>query len=183
MPEGYDVVNVRDLFIEGGTVVSRDGRVRCSLGELLQVPMFVAGIRCYNPFPVEEHAARLTLSRTVLRRETWQVRSTDAPMRPEDAAGWARSRGMPRRVFLLSPLEPKPVYLDFESRVLTGTACRLLRRAAAAEPAGVVRFTEMLPAPEDCWLEDGDGHRYTSELRLVAVDLARRAAESREFIG
>lgn len=176
MPEGYAVVNVRDLLIEGGTVVSSDGRVRCSLSELLQVPMFVAGIRCYNPFPVEEHAARLTLSRTVLRRETWQVRAAEAPVRPEDAAEWARSRGMPRRVFLLSPLEAKPVYLDFESRVLTGTACRLLRRAAAAQPAGIVRFTEMLPGPEDCWLEDGDGHRYTSELRLVVVDLARRAA-------
>jgi hypothetical protein len=138
--------------------------------------MFVAGIRSYNPFPVEEHASRLTVSRTVLRRETWQVPCADAPMRPEEAPAWARARGMPRRVFLLSPLEDKPVYVDFDSHVLTGTACRLLRRAAAERPQGVVRFTEMLPGPEDCWLEDDAGRRYTSELRLVAVDLARRAA-------
>jgi hypothetical protein len=68
------------------------------------------------------------------------------------------------------------VYVDFESRVLTGIACRLLRRAAAERPEAVVRVTEMLPAPEDCWLEDAGGLRYTSELRLVAVDLSSRAA-------
>jgi hypothetical protein len=31
----------------------------------------------------------------------------------------------------------------------------------------------MLPAPEDCWLEL-EGERYTSELRIAAVDLTRR---------
>jgi hypothetical protein len=33
--------------------------------------------------------------------------------------------------------------------------------------------SEMLPAPETCWL-DLDGERYTSELRIAAVDLSRR---------
>jgi hypothetical protein len=36
-----------------------------------------------------------------------------------------------------------------------------------------VAVSEMLPRPEDCWLEL-DGERYTSELRLAAVDLTRR---------
>jgi hypothetical protein len=32
----------------------------------------------------------------------------------------------------------------------------------------------MLPGPQDCWLADDDGKRYTSELRLVAVDQRRK---------
>jgi hypothetical protein len=34
-----------------------------------------------------------------------------------------------------------------------------------------VRFSEMLPGPEHLWLTDAQGNRYTSELRLTAVDL------------
>ncbi len=176
MPEGYRVVDVRDLFIRDGQVTDGAGAALGPVTDLLEMAMFVAGVQCYNPFPVEEHAPRLTLSRTVLRRETWQVPAREAPARPEDAGDWARAHGMPRRVFMLSPLEHKPVYVDFESRVLTGIACRQIRRVAAERPDAVIRVTEMLPEPEDCWLEDGEGHRYTSELRLVAVDLPRRAA-------
>jgi hypothetical protein len=49
----------------------------------------------------------------------------------------------------------------------------MLGRAAAADPDAMVRFSEMLPGPEECWLEQ-NGRTYTSELRLVAVDLTRR---------
>jgi hypothetical protein len=33
-----------------------------------------------------------------------------------------------------------------------------------------MRFTEMLPTPDDCWLADPDGGRYVAELRFVGVD-------------
>jgi hypothetical protein len=33
-----------------------------------------------------------------------------------------------------------------------------------------IRFTEMLPTPDEAWLSDADGNRYVSELRLVALD-------------
>jgi hypothetical protein len=84
---------------------------------------------------------------------------------------------MPRRVFALSPCETKPVYVEFDSPVLTRILCRQLRRAAADAPGRPTRFTEMLPAPDDCWLADADGQRYTSELRLVAVDLGRKRSD------
>jgi hypothetical protein len=67
---------------------------------------------------------------------------------------------------------------DFDSPVLARILCRQLRRAAADTPGRPARFTEMLPAPDDCWLADQDGRRYTSELRLIAVDLDRRTAGS-----
>jgi hypothetical protein len=33
-----------------------------------------------------------------------------------------------------------------------------------------IRFTEMLPTPDEAWLSDADGNRFVSELRLVALD-------------
>jgi hypothetical protein len=79
---------------------------------------------------------------------------------------------MPRRVFVSMPDERKPTYLDVESRVLARAFCRQVRRRAdSAEQT--VKVSEMLPRPEDCWLEL-DGERYTSELRVAAVDLTRR---------
>jgi hypothetical protein len=76
-------------------------------------------------------------------------------------------------VFCLPAGEAKPVYVDFQSAALTRNLHRMLGRAAAADQDAHVRFTEMLPGPDECWLEH-DGKRYTSELRLVAVDLTRR---------
>ena len=62
--------------------------------------------------------------------------------------------------------------VDFQSPAL----CRVLRRwsATTAEraPGARMELTEMLPGPCECWLEDETGC-YTSELRLVAVDLTR----------
>jgi hypothetical protein len=50
--------------------------------------------------------------------------------------------------------------------------CRRIRQLGD-QPDELVAVSEMLPRPEECWLEL-DGERYTSELRLVAVDLTRR---------
>jgi hypothetical protein len=60
-------------------------------------------------------------------------------------------------------------YVDFESPSLRRTPARFLAPARERAPGAPVEFTEMLPAPEDCWLRDERG-RYTSELRVVAVD-------------
>jgi len=87
-----------------------------------------------------------------------------------EASRW--SRWWCGRVFARSPLERKPMLVDFASPALR----RVLRRwsAATAEraPGARMELTEMLPGPRDCWLEDETG-RHTSELRVVAVDLTR----------
>jgi hypothetical protein len=43
---------------------------------------------------------------------------------------------------------------------------RRLRRSGA----GRLTVTEMLPTPEQTWLTDDAGNRYTAELRFVAVE-------------
>jgi hypothetical protein len=115
----------------------------------------------------------ITVGRTVLRRASWR---TQAAERPAEASGidvWARALGLPRRVFCLVAGEPKPAYVDFQSPALTRNLHRMLDRAASAHPDATVRFSDMLSAPDQCWLEH-QGARYTSELRIVAVDRTRR---------
>jgi hypothetical protein len=41
--------------------------------------------------------------------------------------------------------------------VLGRIARRHIRAAAAADPEAPIRFSEMLPAPDECWLAGGDG--------------------------
>jgi hypothetical protein len=173
MPDGYRTLPAADLIVDGETVTTRDGSWQAPLAHLLWLPMLVAGVHAYDPFPVspaEGHGPRITIGRTVWRRETWDISAAQVPARPEDAATWARDLGLPRRAFALSPGETKPIYIDFDSPVLSRILCRQLRHAAADFPGRPTRFTEMLPGPDDCWLADRSGQRYTSELRLVAVD-------------
>jgi hypothetical protein len=133
------------------------------------LPIFVSGARSFELLPDADHAARVTIGKTVLRREGWMVPASDVPERPEDVARFAHERGMPRRLFTKSPLERKPRDLDTESPVLAGILCRQARKAAADAENARIRFTEMLPTSEQCWVTDDDGERYVSELRLVAV--------------
>jgi hypothetical protein len=62
---------------------------------------------------------------------------------------------------------------------LTSTwfTARFLAPAAEHAPGAPIVFTEMLPGPDDSWLEDSNG-RYTSELRIVAVDTSRRPSRA-----
>lgn len=132
--------------------------------------MFVATVFAYEPFPKHEHMHPITLGRTVLRRESWRVAIGDCPTDPAAVAAWARDHGMPRRLFVRMPDERKPTYLDVESPILARVFGREIRRRAADE---FVAVSEMLPGPDQCWLEL-DGERYTSELRVAAVDRTRR---------
>jgi hypothetical protein len=175
MPDGFPTIDIGRLVIDGEDAVEPALGVRFPLIELFAFPLFLAAVRTWDPFPSGEHAQRITVGRTVLRRETWNVLASNAPRDAEDLPGWAGALGMPRRVFCKSPLEDKPVYVDFASPTLMRTTNRLLRHAAAATPQRPVRFTEMLPTPDQCWLTDDQGDTFTSEIRLVCVDLARRA--------
>lgn len=148
-PEGTRRAALERLVIEGGRVRGEDLDV--PLAEFLHLPIFVAALRSFDPFG--EGHERVTVGKLVVRRARWM-----APAGEEDLPRWAREHGVPRRVFARSPLERKPRYVDFESPAL----CRGLARFARGEP---MDFTELLPGPEDCWL---DGH--TSELRITALE-------------
>jgi hypothetical protein len=173
-PDGYRTIPLDELLVDGDECADRAATFRAPLAHLFYMPMFLAAMRTFDPFPVQgDHGERITIGRTVLRRETWAAKAGSIPAVVGDFAPWARTRGLPRRLFCRPPGEAKPVYVDLDSTLLTNSLHRMLRRVAARDPAAPVLFTEMLPGPDQCWLEH-EGARYTSELRLVAVDLSRR---------
>jgi hypothetical protein len=167
-PSGTHAVDISAVVVERGRAKDRGGSFDVALAELLFLPIFIAGVRSFDL--VGEVEERQTLGRTVVRRATWAVPARELPESPDDVAAWARDRGLPRTVFARSPLVRKPMYIDFESPALRRVLARFV--APARQHPAPFTFDEVLPGPEDCWLETDAGH-HTSELRLVAVDLAR----------
>lgn len=159
-----------ELLVDGEQVVDRSGQLRVSVFDVFAMPIFISAVRAFELLPDDEHSPRVTLGRTVLRREGWSICAAEVPQRAEDVPAFARDLGMPRRLFTKSPLERKPMYLDADSPALSRILCRQARKAADASPSNRISFTEMLPGPDECWLHDPEGHRYVSELRIVAVD-------------
>jgi hypothetical protein len=118
---------------------------------------------------------RITVGDVVLQRRRWEVPADRVPGRRAGAGGvqlladTARLReetGLPERVYVRSPAEPKPVYADLTSIFALDLLAHLARGT------DWLTFEEMLPAPEDLWLRRADG-RYCSELRTVVSRAAR----------
>ena len=179
MRGGYRSVALAELWVvdgeDGPVIVTGEGKPIAALLHAFEHLLFVAGVGSYSPFAPAPYSPRITVGRTVLRREMWTLNGTDIDWahRKEGAhpaaRQWAAALGMPRRVFALASGEAKPIYVDFNSRALVSILGRQIRAAGEAW----VRFSEMLPDPDQVWLTDANGNRYTSELRLTAIDLTR----------
>ena len=78
-------------------------------------------------------------------------------------------------MFVKSPLETKPFYVDFTSPIFVELLATATRRATRAGADGQFSVTEMLPNTDEAWLADANGDRYAAEVRFVAFDT--RAAQ------
>lgn len=77
---------------------------------------------------------------------------------------------LPELVFVSIGTETKPVYIDLSSPLFASVLATMVRAAALAKDGDVaVTFSEMLPAPPDCFLVDADSRHYVSELRFQCV--------------
>lgn len=120
----------------------------------------------------DAHGPRVTLGDLVLQRETWRVDASDVPaaQQPDriqaflEVRRWAREMDFPRFIFVKTQAETKPFFVDLDSLVLVSN---FLRHAQAP---GRISISEMLPDFDHAWLEDKEGQRYCSELRLCYVD-------------
>ena len=138
--------------------------------------------------PPGAHAPRVTIDDLVVSRETWRLSAsepafagtTDESARYLQARAWAASHGLPRHVFLRFAGERKPIYADLTSLASIDLISRSLRRSRRnAGPDATLTVVEMMPAPDQAWLTDAQGQRYTAELRMVAVD-QRTADQAQE---
>ncbi|MFI6344078.1 lantibiotic dehydratase [Streptomyces sp. NPDC050560] len=170
-------------------VRERDGRLAVVMpdgSEFDVVDLFAEALKSlllghFDLFPIAGHRPRITVEDVVLAREGWQVPLSELDFADDpDAAAqfaaarrWARARRLPRRVFVKSPAETKPFYVDFASPLFVDVLCAAARRAArhpAEKPTAYFKITEMLPTPDHLWLTDSSGEFYTSEIRLALSD-------------
>jgi Lantibiotic dehydratase, N terminus len=163
----------------GLRVRRRDGTLERGLLEVVGDLIGTTSSQLFDLAPPGAHAPRVTIDDLVVSRETWRLAATDPAFadtadesaRYLQARAWAARHGLPRHVFLRFTGERKPIYADLTSLASIDLISRSLRRARRHAGAdATVTVVEMLPTPDQAWLTDGQGQRYTSELRMVAVD-------------
>ena len=171
-------------------VRTRDGRLEFELVEMFGELLSLVGINYFKLLPDQAHTPRITIDRLVVSRETWRFRFSELQFAGEKDRSkrylavrrWARSHGMPRFVFVKSTVEVKPFFVDFDSPLCADIFSKVVRRTANAEQIDpvldqkaelLISVSEMLPGPEQTWLQDAEGRKYTSEFRIIALDLAR----------
>ena len=166
----------------GLRVRRRDGTFERDLLEVVGDPISGTIGNSFDLVPPGTHTPRVTIDDLVITRERWTLPVTDAgfsgtreeKIRYLQARQWAARHGMPRYVFVRVTGERKPIYADLTSLASIDLISRALRRSHRTAGAGaIMTVVEMLPTPDQAWLTDAEGRRYTAELRLVATDQKR----------
>jgi hypothetical protein len=156
----------------GLAVENRDGSLRFDAITCFERHLVNSTLARFSPIPSLTHVPRIQIDELVISRERWKFAPQDLAFafattpneQLVEARRWARSHGIPRHLFVRVPEERKPVYVDLASPVFIEMFAKLIRGASQ------VSVSEMLPAPDELWLCDASGDRYTCELRITAVD-------------
>ncbi|MFD7827003.1 lantibiotic dehydratase [Kitasatospora sp. NPDC059803] len=132
-------------------------------------------------FTTEDAQPEVALGSVVLQRSRWQV-PTAALAAPEPEARFLALRRLARDtgtrfVFCRSAHERKPYLIDLASPLAADLISHVAR---GAEQLGVER---MAPGPDELWLRDGEGRRYTSELRMQIIGSDDSSSGSRNSDG
>jgi hypothetical protein len=189
---GPDLVGstlVADLLLSevDGRLVAHDraGNHRMDLVELLNEQLMGQLVQQFRPLPTARHTPRVSIDKLVISRENWRLPTTDLafafaadePTRYLRAQEWRHATELPRFVFVKSPVEFKPFYVDLASLPSVEHFAHAIRALDREQPGGVLSVGEMLPGPDELWLTDADGAGYTAEFRFVAVDRRGPASE------
>jgi Lantibiotic dehydratase, N terminus/Coenzyme PQQ synthesis protein D (PqqD) len=155
-------------------VRTRDGRLRFDVLDVLGDLLAIRVQHAFRVVPPAEHTPRVAFDRLVVCREAWRFDPADLPFAsvPSERARflavrrWKRAHDLPRFVFVRARSGTKPFFVDLDSPLSIDVLARAVRR----EDGGAITVSEMLPTPDQLWLADAEGRRYTSELRMVAVE-------------
>jgi hypothetical protein len=177
-------ISVGNLVVEskGDTLVVRthDGRMSADILDVFGESMSALAVNQFRMFCHRPYLPRVTIDDLVVQRESWRVECATLESVcacPDDAEAyrlvrrWRLQTGLPEQVFVKSPLEVKPFYLDFTSPGLVRMLVKQVRAALGRDTSscGSLVFTELLPGTKDLWLRGAEGEPFTSEFRIVAV--------------
>ncbi|HEX5598183.1 MAG TPA: lantibiotic dehydratase [Micromonosporaceae bacterium] len=140
-------------------------------------------MQTFKMMPKWAHTPRVAVDRLVIAREAWQIPASEFAIASNRAdpdpvgrvRNIARRYGLPRHCFWRVRPGAKPIYLDLRSPMLVRLLANTVRSMDESTHIG---FAEMLPGPDQLWLTDGQGRRYTSELRLTVAEAERTNASA-----
>jgi hypothetical protein len=170
---------------EGLVIRTRDGQVSFDIIEAFGDPIMVQVVDTFKILAPMQHSPRITIDQLVVCRESWAFSPLELEFAFEQdesyrfiaARRWARENGLPRFIYFKSPVEIKPCFVDLDSPIYVNIFAKIIRRTLdSSQSRGIdpsqqlINVTEMLPTPDQCWLTDAQGNRYTSEFRIVALD-------------
>jgi hypothetical protein len=164
-------------------VRTRDGSRQFDLLEIFDGIISLQACDSFKMLAPTLHTPRITIDRLVISRETWRFLpaelswafTTDLLESFLDMRRWAQTHGMPRHLFVRTPNEKKPYYVDLDSPIYAEIFAKNVRLAQTSSTKDeLISISEMLPDPEHSWLLDIDGNQYASELRIIAVDRLKR---------
>lgn len=198
--ENYLLVTTHDSVIEpgkhnlligsivveevGGKLIAktRDGSLRFDVIEWFADMLSSLTTNKFKLLPPAPHRPRITLDHLIVSRESWTFKVSELAFaykesdaqRFLEARRWANAHGLPRFVFVKSPVEVKPFYVDLNSHIYVDIFSKVVRRSEVAKGAEtLMAITEMVPTHDQAWLTDAAGRHYTSEFRIIAVDPAQ----------
>jgi Lantibiotic dehydratase, N terminus len=183
---GKRALPLGSLLVEetGGELFMRtfDGRSRFDIIEVFADLFSIQAVNKFRIFKACSYLPRISIDRLVISRESWGFTSEELAFafHKEDAARflairrWARAHNIPRFIFVKSPVEMKPLYVDLKSPIYVDIFAKVVRQTRASDYAkSLITISEMLPTHDQAWLVDAEGQRYTSEFRMIAVDSAK----------
>lgn len=123
-------------------------------------------------FTGSDDAPRVSVGGVVYQRARWRIDapelSADVPyIRFLQLRRLARTRIPGRFVFCRTDAERKPYLIDLASVLAADLAAHI------AKDGSPVTAEQMRPAPDELWLRDEQGHRYTCELRMQVTGRER----------
>lgn len=175
------IIPAADLFVhrDGARLIVRSNRgaFQAPLSQVLAEQLSAVSVNAFKPVSRNSHSPRVTIDNLVVARRSWVFPAEDvawAAVRSEaerflGARSWRLRHGLGERAFYTVPVEDKPTFVDFSSLAYVNILAKAIRRSVD-EANGSVTLTEMLPDQSELWLRDADDRRYTSELRILAVD-------------
>ncbi|MEJ8651938.1 hypothetical protein WKI65_28585 [Streptomyces sp. MS1.AVA.3] len=162
-----------------GDALEVDGELRRLYPGDLDSPLHRAvSLPAVVPLAVDvgPHTPRIVIDGVVYQRARWRSELPGRDFRDAydkwlAAQRWRIELGLPRRMFVRHPNQPKPLHIDFADPLSVADLAGL--------GAGECVLTELLPGPGQLWWQADGGHQ-CAEIRLGCAIQALRREEREE---